>query len=242
MNKPSTQPYLIADLASNDRPRERLSDLGAEILSNAELIAILLGSGVKGQNVIDLAQSLLLKFGGLSGLHKTAFDELCNVKGIGPAKAAQLKAAIELGRRLTAAAPEEKPVVRSPEDAARLVMYAMGALEVEHLKVMLLDTRNRLIRIVQVYVGSLNASLIRVGEIFREAVRANAASLIIVHNHPSGDPSPSPEDIAVTLEIVSAGKLLDVEVLDHIIIGKNRFVSLKSKGLGFENEAPSEKT
>jgi len=230
-------PYRITDLATSDRPRERLSTLGAEILSNAELIAILLGSGVKGQNVIDLAQALLLKFGGLSGLHKTAFDDLCNVKGIGPAKAAQLKAAIELGRRLTAASPEEKAVVRSPEDAAALVMYEMGALEVEHLKVMLLDTRNKLIRIVQVYVGSLNASFIRVGELFREAVRANAASLIVVHNHPSGDPGPSPEDIAVTREIVSAGSLLDIEVLDHIIIGKNRFVSLKSKGLGFANTA-----
>lgn len=230
-------PYRITDLATSDRPRERLSNLGAEILSNAELIAILLGSGVKGQNVIDMGQALLLKFGGLSGLHKTAFDDLCNVKGIGPAKAAQLKAAIELGRRLTAASPEEKAVVRSPEDAAALVMYEMGALEVEHLKVMLLDTRNKLIRIVQVYVGSLNASFIRVGELFREAVRANAASLIVVHNHPSGDPSPSPEDIAVTREIVSAGSLLDIEVLDHIIIGKNRFISLKSKGLGFANAA-----
>lgn len=230
-------PYRITDLATSDRPRERLSTLGAEILSNAELIAILLGSGVKGQNVIDMGQALLLKFGGLSGLHKTAFDDLCNVKGIGPAKAAQLKAAIELGRRLTAASPEEKAVVRSPEDAAALVMYEMGALEVEHLKVMLLDTRNKLIRIVQVYVGSLNASFIRVGELFREAVRANAASLIVVHNHPSGDPSPSPEDIAVTREIVSAGSLLDIEVLDHIIIGKNRFISLKSKGLGFANAA-----
>jgi len=237
MKNTMMQPYRITDLASSDRPRERLSGLGAEVLSNAELIAILLGSGVKGQNVIDMAQAILLKFGGLSGLHKTAYDELCNVNGIGPAKAAQLKAAIELGRRLTVASPEEKAVVRSPEDAARLVMYEMGALEVEHLKVMLLDTRSKLIRIVQVYVGSLNASLIRVGEIFKEAVRANAASLIVVHNHPSGDPSPSPEDIAVTHEIVSAGQLLDVEVLDHLIIGKNRFVSLKSKGLGFGNDA-----
>lgn len=230
-------PYRITDLASSERPRERLLTLGPEVLSNAELIAILLGSGVRGQNVIDIAQALLLKTGGLSGLHKTAFEDLCDMHGIGPAKASQLKAAIELGRRLTAASPEEKAVVRSPEDAAALVMYEMGALEVEHLRVMLLDTRNQVIRITQVYVGSLNASLIRVGEVFRDAVRANAASVIVVHNHPSGDPSPSPEDIVVTQEIVSSGKLLDIEVLDHIIIGKNRFVSLKSKGLGFASEA-----
>jgi DNA repair protein RadC len=163
-----------------------------------------------------------------------SYEELCNQRGIGPAKAAQLKAAIELGRRLSLGNASEQPAINSPDDAAALVLYEMGALESEHLRVMILDTRNKLMKISEVYRGSLNSSFIRIGEIFRDAIRTNAASIIVVHNHPSGDPSPSPEDVAVTREIVDAGKLLDLEVLDHIIIGKNRFVSLKSKSLGFD--------
>jgi len=225
--------YRITDLASSDRPRERLSTLGAEAISNAELIAILLRSGVEGINVLQLAQKLLLELGGLDGLHRTPYEELCQQHGIGPAKAAQIKAAIELGRRLSKATFEEKPIIQSPEDAANILLYEMGALEKEHLRAVLLDTRNRLMKIADVYRGSLNASLIRIGEIFRDAVRINAASIIVVHNHPSGDPTPSPEDVVVTRAIVEAGKLLDIEVLDHIIIGKGRFISLKAKGLGF---------
>jgi DNA repair protein RadC len=225
--------YRITDLASSDRPRERLSMLGAEAISNAELIAILLRSGVEGINVIQLAQKLLLELGGLDGLHRTPYEELCQQHGIGPAKAAQIKAAIELGRRLSKATQEEKPIIQSPEDAASILLYEMGALEKEHLRAVLLDTRNRLMKVADVYRGSLNAALIRIGEIFRDAVRINAASMIVVHNHPSGDPTPSPEDVVVTKAIVEAGKLLDIEVLDHIIIGKGRYVSLKAKGLGF---------
>ncbi len=225
--------YRITDLASSDRPRERLSTLGAEAISNAELIAILLRSGVEGINVLQLAQKLLLELGGLDGLHRTPYEELCQQHGIGPAKAAQIKAAIELGRRLSKATFEEKPIIQSPDDAANILLYEMGALEKEHLRAVLLDTRNRLMKIADVYRGSLNASLIRIGEIFRDAVRINAASIIVVHNHPSGDPTPSPEDVVVTRAIVEAGKLLDIEVLDHIIIGKGRFISLKAKGLGF---------
>jgi DNA repair protein RadC len=161
------------------------------------------------------------------------YDELCNHRGIGPAKAAQLKAAVELGRRLAIALPEEQPSIQSPDDAAALLLYEMGALEQEHLRVLLLDTRNRLIRMVDVYRGSLNTSIIRVGEAFRDAVRANAASIIVVHNHPSGDPTPSSEDVSVTRALVEAGRLLDIEVLDHLVIGKNSYISLKAKGLGF---------
>lgn len=225
--------YRITDLATSDRPRERLASLGAEALSNAELIAILLRTGIEGTNAVQLAQRVLMDLGGLSGLHKTPFDELRHRRGIGPAKAAQLKAAVELGRRLAVALPEEQPTIQSPDDAAALLLYEMGALEQEHLRVLLLDTRNRLFRTVEVYQGSLNASLIRVGEVFREAVRSNAASIIVVHNHPSGDPTPSPDDVSVTRALVEAGRLLDIEVLDHLIIGKNRFVSLKAKDLGF---------
>lgn len=226
--------YRITELASSERPRERLANLGAEVISNSELIAILLRSGIKGMNALQLAQEILMKFGGLHGLHRTKYEVLCSLRGIGPAKAAQLKAAIELGRRLSLASPSEQPSINSPEDAAALLLYEMGALENEHMRVMLLDTRNKLIKIVEIYRGSLNSSFIRIGEVFRDSIRASAASIIVVHNHPSGDPTPSPEDIAVTKEIVAAGKLLDIEVLDHIIIGKNKSVSLKSKNLGFE--------
>jgi DNA repair protein RadC len=210
-----------------------LGTLGAEALSNAELVAILLRSGIQGTNAVQLARSLLLELRGLAGLHRTSYDQLCAHRGIGPAKAAQLKAAIELGRRLATATMEERPVIQSPEDAAALLLYEMGALEQEHLRILLLDTRNRWIKTVEVYRGSLNVSLIRVGEIFRDAVRSNSASIIVAHNHPSGDPTPSPEDVAVTHSIVEAGRLLDIEVLDHLVIGHGRYVSLKSKGLGF---------
>ncbi|MFN2224744.1 MAG: RadC family protein, partial [Anaerolineae bacterium] len=154
-------------------------------------------------------------------------------RGLGPAKVAQIKAALELGRRLLAQSPEERPQIRSPADAANMVMSEMSWLEQEHLKVMLLDTKNRVLGTPTVYIGSLNTSMVRVGELFREAIRANCASLIVVHNHPSGDPTPSPEDVAVTRQIAEAGKLLDIELLDHLIIGQQRFVSLKERGLGF---------
>lgn len=226
--------YRIKDLATSDRPRERLASLGAGALSSAELVAILLRTGTEGLNAVQLGQKLLMDYGGLPGLHRLSYDELRTQPGIGPAKAAQLKAAVELGRRLASADPEELPTIQSPEDAASLLLYEMGALEQEHLRVLLLDTRNRLIQIVEVYRGSLNSSLIRVGEIFRDAVRMNAAAIIVAHNHPSGDPAPSPEDLSVTKAIIGAGKMLDIEVLDHLIIGKNRFVSLKSQGLGFD--------
>jgi len=226
--------YRIKDLARYDRPRERLARFGPAVLSNAELIAILLRTGIEGVNALQLAQKLLLDLGGLIGIHRAAYDQLRLVRGVGPAKAAQLEAAVELGRRLSIAEPGELPLVQSPEDAAALVMYEMGALEQEHLRVLILDTRNRVQRMVDVYHGSLNASLIRVGEVFRDAVRANAAAVIVAHNHPSGDPEPSPEDVQVTRAIVAAGKLLDIEVLDHLIIGKNRFISLKAKRLGFD--------
>jgi len=156
------------------------------------------------------------------------------INGIGPAQAARIKAALEFGRRLMLTAPEGRYVIRSPADVAQLLMAEMSHLEQEHFKVLLLDTRNRMIDDVTLYIGSLNASHIRVGEVYRDAIRQNAASIIVAHNHPSGDPTPSPEDVAVTRHIVKAGNTMDIELLDHLVIGKQRFVSLRERGLGFQ--------
>ena len=225
--------YRIMDLHESDRPRERLASLGPQALTNAELIAILLRVGVPGESAVHVGQRLLNKFGGLTGLHRAPIKELMDQHGLGEAKAAQIKAAVELGRRLTLEAPEERPSINSPADAAALVSYEMSALEQEHLRVILLDRRNRVMETVEVYKGSVNSSQVRVGELFKEAIRKNASAIIVIHNHPSGDPTPSPDDVAVTRAIVQAGKLLDVEVLDHLVIGQGKWVSLKERGLGF---------
>lgn len=226
----------IADIPMADRPRERLLNYGAGALSNAELLAIVLRVGGVGQNAVRLAEALLARFGGLPGLARAGAGEMAQVKGVGAAKVAQVQAALEIGRRLLAVSPDERSQIRSPADAANLLMAEMRWLEQEHLMVLLLDTRNRVLRITTVYKGSLNSSTIRVGEVFRDAIRQNAAALIVAHNHPSGDPSPSPEDVGVTRQMVRAGQLLDIEVLDHVVIGAGRFVSLKERGLGFDQE------
>lgn len=225
--------YRITDLATEERPRERLARLGAQSLSNAELLAILLRVGIPGENAVQVGQRLLQHFGGLSGLHRAPFEELCHQRGIGAAKAAQLKAAIELGRRLLLESPGERPAITSPADAAALVHYEMSSLEQEHLRVILLDARHRVLDIVEVYKGSVTSSQVHVGELFKHAVRRNAPGIILVHNHPSGDPTPSPEDIAITRQIVQAGKLLNIAVLDHLVIGQGKWVSLKERGVGF---------
>lgn len=232
-DRPRGPQYLIRDLPVSDRPRERLATLGATSLSEAELVAILLRTGTRGLSALQMAQALLAECRGLSGLLTIPYPELCARPGLGPAKAAQIQAAVELGRRFARARPEERPSIQSPEDAASLIQYEMSRLEQETMRVLLLDTRNHLIRDPMVYQGSLNASVVRVGELFREAVRANAAAVIVAHNHPSGDPTPSPEDVAMTRTLVEAGRLLDIEVLDHLVIGKGRWVSLKAQGLGF---------
>jgi DNA repair protein RadC len=230
--KPTYTP-MIRDMATHDRPRERLRQVGPGAVSSAELLAIVLRTGSGGENVLRLAERLLAEFGSLPGLSRASMTELMNVKGVGEAKAAEVKAALELGRRLMMSSPEERPVVSSPADAANLLMSEMMFLEQEHLRLVLLDTRNRVLETPTIYVGSLNTSVVRVGELFRAALKANAAAMIVAHNHPSGDPAPSPEDIRVTRQLVDAGKLMDIEVLDHIVIGHQRFVSLKERGLGF---------
>ena len=233
MNGSPKPVYRITDLAANERPRERLAKQGAQALATAELLAILLRVGVTGENAIQVGQRLLSEFDGLTGLHRAPFEELCHQHGIGEAKAAQIKAAIELGRRMAVESPEERATINSPGDAAALVSYEMSALEQEHLRVILLDTRNHVLDVVEVYKGSINSSQVHVGELFKAAIRRNASALIVVHNHPSGDPTPSPDDVAVTRAILQAGKLLDVDVLDHMVIGQGSWVSMKERGLGF---------
>jgi DNA repair protein RadC len=225
--------YTIHDMPNEERPRERLEHHGAEALSTPEVLAILLRTGSQGENVLALATRLLIEFGGLGGLARASFSQLAGVRGIGKAKAAQLKAGLEVGRRLQIAAPEERAQINSPADAANLLMVEMGYLEQEHLRLLLLDTKNRVLASPTVYKGNVNTSVIRIAEIFREAIRHNSTALIIAHNHPSGDPSPSPEDVRITRQIVEAGSLLGIDVLDHLVIGQGRYVSLKERGLGF---------
>ena len=224
---------LIRNMPTNERPRERLQYYGAGALASSELIAILLRVGTEGESVLHVAQRLLSKYGGLPGLARASFDELCQEKALGPAKVTQIKAGLELGKRLLVSSPLDRPQVLSPAEAAELLMAEMGLLEQEQLRTILLDTRNTVIGIPIIYQGSLNSAAIRVGEMFRHAIKANAAAMIVAHNHPSGDPAPSPEDVRVTRSIVEAGKLLDIDVLDHVVIGHQRFVSMKERGLGF---------
>jgi len=225
---------LIRDLPATERPRERLRDYGAGSLSTGELLAIVLRTGASRESVLALASRLLSRYGGLVGLARAGFGELCQERGLGEAKAAQLKAAFELGRRLASAQPEERAAVRSPQDVANLLLPEMGLLEQEELRVVLLNTRNQVLGVHTVYRGSVNTSLVRVGELFREAVRQNCPALVLVHNHPSGDPAPSADDVAMTKQALEAGRLLNIDVLDHLVIAQQRFVSLKERRLGFD--------
>ena len=235
MQRPEdTQPFTLYDLPPEERPRERLLYLGPQALSTIELLAIVIGTGHGDDHVLHLAQTLLQNQKGLPGISQASLTELQSIRGIGVTKATRIKASLELGRRLMAVSPTEQPLITSPADAANLLMPDMMYLEQEHLRLVLMDTRNRLLSTPTIYKGSLNTSVIRIGELFRAAIKENAAAFIVAHNHPSGDASPSPEDVRVTRKIVEAGKLLDIEVLDHVIIGHQRYVSLKERSLGFD--------
>jgi len=223
----------IRDLPASERPRERLRQLGAGGLSNSELLAIVLRVGSGRESAIALATRLLARWGGLVGLARASFGELCAEHGMGEAKAAQVKAALELGRRLLAAAPEERPIVRSPADVANLLLAEMALLEQEHLRVVLLSTRNHVLGVPEVYKGTVNSAQVRVADIFREAVREGCPAIVVVHNHPSGDPEPSREDVEVTRQMVLAGELLGIEVLDHLVLARAGYVSLRERRLGF---------
>lgn len=229
---PSYSP-MMREMLPDERPRERLRKHGEQSLSTSELMAIILNVGIKGESVMAMSTRLVSQHGGLPGLYRMDFEELAGLKGIGESKACRIKAALELGRRLAAAAPEERVAIGGPEDVFRLVGVEMAAQEQEQLRVLLLDTKHRVINDHTVYKGSVNAAQVRIGEIFRKAIAANATAIILAHNHPSGDPAPSAADISLTTDVVRSGELLDIAVLDHIVVGHGRWVSMKRLGLGF---------
>ena len=235
MNKEAQTQYttMIRDLPEAERSRERLRELGPSHLSNPELIAILLRTGVKGESVLNLSTRLLSTFGGLPGMARVTYGELCSLNGVSDAKACQMLAAFELGRRLVSLHPEGRAVVRSPRDVFNLLGAEMAFLDQEHLRVILLNTKNQVLGIQGLYVGNVNTSVLRVAEVLRPAIRENCPCIIIVHNHPSGDPTPSPDDILITTQVRSSAQTMDIELLDHIIIGGQGYLRLKEKGLGF---------
>ncbi|NTV62698.1 MAG: DNA repair protein RadC [Oscillochloris sp.] len=217
----------IRELPLHERPASRIADRGPDALSDAELLAL-----VSGQHDLEICAQCLRDYHGWIGLLRADIRAVATSIGT-PRKAANLKAALEIGRRLATAGYEDRFQVRSPADIARLFMAEMMALDQEELWVASLDTKNRVIKVAKVYRGSVNTAMIRVGEVYKEAVRLNATAIVVAHNHPSSDPNPSPEDILVTRQIVEAGKLLDIEALDHLILAGNRYVSLRERGLGF---------
>lgn len=223
----------LREVPEAERPRERLALRGPGGLSAAELIALVWGTGARGINAIDLAGEALARCDGLTGLARASDTELAGIRGIGPARAAQLSASFELGRRLLADWPTGRWTIRAPRDVAERLILQMGRLEREELRVVLLNTKNAVLRVTTVYQGNVSSSLVRVGELYRDAVRLNASGVILVHNHPSGDPTPSPDDLHLTAEALAAGRLLDIELLDHLVIGHDSFVSLRERGVAF---------
>ena len=224
--------FTVHDLPLSERPRERLLKLGSEALSAPEILALILGRGIKGESVMVTSQKLLSRFGNLKGVANASVEELIQTTGIGPAKATQIKAALELSRRLETDANEKpRPVLRAPEDVVAEVRSQLKGKKKEHFLVLCLDTRNRLINRRLVSMGSLDTSIVHPREVFNEAVSSYAASVIFAHNHPSGDPEPSKEDIELTKRLARAGEIVGIDVLDHIIVCDKGFVSLKARNL-----------
>jgi len=224
----------IRDLPQGERPRERLREFGPKSLSNTELIAILMRTGLQRENVLAVSSRLLARFDGLAGLGRVSFAELCAERGLSEAKTSELMAALELGQRFVSLAPQERAVINSPQDVANLLLPVMSVLDQEHLRILLLNTRNEVLGIQEIYVGNVNSSVVRAAEVFRPAVQANAPSIIVVHNDPSGEPVSSSQDVDITKELISAGKLLGIELLDHVVPGRgNRFVSMNERRFAF---------
>jgi len=219
----------IKEMPAECRPRERLLLKGAAALSNAELLAVILRTGSLQDTALDLAHKLLSK-GGLKLLADAAPEELVQYPGIGTAKAAQIKAVVELCKRMASTGEEIRPTIRSPQDAAHIIMEEMRFLDREHFKALLLNTKNQLLHVYTVSIGSLNSSLVHPRELFKDAIKASAAALILTHNHPSGDTTPSKEDIDVTKRLMEAGQIIGIDVLDHLIFGQGKWISLKEKG------------
>ncbi|MDF2839706.1 MAG: hypothetical protein K0Q99_477 [Clostridia bacterium] len=221
----------IKELPENERPREKLTKYGAEVLSNAELLAILLRTGTKNESAIDIAYKILKQQDGIGFLLDSKAEELSSIHGIGPAKAAQLKAAVELGKRLATQTYKKEVFIRCSKDAANSVMEDMRYLKKEHMKAILLNIKCGLVSIEEISIGSINSSIVHPREVFAPAIKKSCASIILVHNHPSGDPTPSQEDINITRRLMEGGKILGIEVVDHIIIGDGKYISLKDRGI-----------
>jgi len=223
----------IKDIPEDERPLERLIACGPEALSTAEIMAIVIRCGTRGENVVDVASRILNSCGSIRNLACAEFAELASFKGIGRVKAAQIKAAIELGKRVVLEDYRDKKQVQSPKDIVNVLMPKMRYLHKEEFRAVFLDVKNRIMDIAVISIGSLNSSIVHPREVFREAVKRSSASVIFVHNHPSGDPAPSDEDILVTERLVEAGEILGISVLDHIIIGDNVYISFRDKNIIF---------
>jgi DNA repair protein RadC len=220
----------MKSVAPHDRPREKLERVGAGGLGDNELLAIVLGQGVPRSGALDLANAVLASAGGLHGLARSSLDDLRQVPGIGAARAAQLIAAIEAGRRTLVRGRRERPQITSARDAAELLLPQFGNRPVEHFGVVLLDTKHRVLRSTLLSVGTLDTSVVHPREVFREATRGGAAAIVLFHNHPSGDPLPSDDDVALTRRLVRAGELMGIAVLDHVILAETRYCSLRDMG------------
>jgi DNA repair protein RadC len=225
----------VREIPTSERPRMRLVARGPAGLSSAELIGLVWAAGSRTASTTAVAQEAIAGTGGLAALAGSSPRELERMPGVGPARAAQLAAAFELGRRAVADWPPGRLTIRGPRDLGERLVAELGHLEREELRVVLMDTRNGVLASPTVYRGNVSVALVRVGELFRDAVRLLAARLIIVHNHPSGDPSPSPDDLHLTAEAVAAGRLLDIAVLDHLVIGHGTWVSLRDRGVAFDH-------
>jgi DNA repair protein RadC len=224
--------FTVHDLPLSERPRERLAKLGSEALSSQEILALILGRGIRGESVIVTAQKLLSKFGNLKNLASASVEELTQIKGIGPAKAAQIKATFELSKRLEYSSSDDtKITVKSPEDVVKTARNLLKGKKKEHFLVICLDTRNHLIKTSTVSIGSLDCSIVHPREVFKDAISSAAASVIFIHNHPSGDPTPSEDDIKMTKRLIEAGEIIGIEVLDHIIVCDSEHLSMKAKNL-----------
>ncbi len=228
------KPPVIRDFPAKERPRERLCTYGAAVLKNEELMAILLRTGIKGENVLDLSKRLLLEFGDLDGIARASYEDLSSQRGISMAKACQLLAGIELGRRVSSPDPRDLPTIVEPKHLAALFSARMAYLEHEELHVVLMNTKNQVVGTSRLYKGTVNSALVRPAEVFALALKRSCPAISVVHNHPSGDPTPSDEDIETTTKLVKAGSLLEVDLLDHVVIGHGKYVSMRERGLGFK--------